>query len=107
MVPRAYVATFLDHLGVFVNILASCDRITRAYVLKVKHPSMLVAAVSKTKVDTRAILGGGPHEVTHNARNIEGQFPLRPLRHLLESSGSWLGAAACVNLLLTIYLLLL
>ena len=107
MLPGADVATFLDHLGVFVNILASCDRIARAYVLKVKHSPVLVTTVSKSKVDTRAVLGGCPHEVTHDARYVEGQLPLRPLWHLLEGRRSRLGTAAGVDLLHAIYLLLL
>ena len=66
-------------------------------MLKVEDPAILVAAVSKSKVDTRAVLGGGPHEVTHDARDVEGQLPLRLLCHLLVAWVTCLWPAACVN----------
>ena len=65
LVPRADVATFLDHLGILVNVLAPRDSITVADVFQVEHPPMLVAAVAKAKVDTGAVLGGSPHKVAH------------------------------------------
>ena len=75
----------------------------------VKVLPVLVAAVSKSKVDTRAVFGEGPHQVGHDAGDVEGQLPLRPLRHLLEASGLGLGLgpAAGVNHLHTAFLLLL
>ena len=89
-----------------MSLLASRDQVARAYVLHVEVPLVLVAAVSESKVDTRAVLGGGPHQVGHDARNVEGQLPLRPLRHFLKASGLGLRSAAGINHLHTAFLLL-
>ena len=53
-------------------------------MLKVEEATVLVALVSESKVDAGAALGGCPHEVGHYAGNVEGQLPLRFLRHLCE-----------------------
>ena len=98
LIPRANVSTFLDHPCILVYVLTCRDQAARAYVLYVKIPPVLVATVSESKVDTRAFLGGGRHQVAHNAGNVEGQLPLRSLRHFLESSGLGLGPAAGVNI---------
>ena len=78
-------------------------------MLHVEVPLVLVAAVSESKVDTRAVLGGGPHQVGHNAGDVKGQLPLRPLRHFLKASrlGLGLGPAAGVNHLHTAFHLVL
>ena len=89
------------------NVLAPCDQAARANVLHVEIPPVLVAAVSEFKVDTRAILGGGPHQVAHDAGNLEGQLPPRPLRNFLEASRLGLRPAAGVDHLHTAFLLLL
>ena len=59
---------------------------------------MFVTPVSKIKVHTRAVLGGGPHEVTHDAGDVKGQLPLWFLGHLLVAWGSCLRPAASVDL---------
>ena len=66
-------------------------------MFKVEDPANAVAAVSKSKVDTRAVLGGGPHEVTHDARDVEGQLPLRLLCHFMVAWVTCLWPAAGVN----------
>ena len=76
-------------------------------MLHVEVRPVLVAAVSKSEVDTHARLGGGPHQVAHDAGDVEGQLPLRPLRHLLEASGLGRRPAAGVDHLHTAFLLLL
>ena len=95
--PVANVTTFFDHLRVLVNVLAARDHITRAHMLKVKDPAVLVVAVSKSKVDARAVLGGGPHEVTHDARYVKGKLPLRLLCHFLITWMTCLWPTAGVN----------
>ena len=52
---------------------------------------MLVALVSKSKVDTGAVLGGGPDEVRHDAGDVQGQLALGFLWHLplLHMPGLW------------------
>ena len=54
------VTTFLDHLRILVNVLAARDITAHAHVFNVEDPAVLMAAVSKSKVETRAVLGGGP-----------------------------------------------
>ena len=66
-------------------------------MLKVEDPAVLVAAVSESKVDARAVLRGGPHEVTHDARDVEGQLPLRLLCHFLVTWATCLRPATGVN----------
>ena len=66
-------------------------------MFKVEDLAMLVAAVSKSKVDTRAVLGGGPHEVTHDTRDVEGQLPLRLLCHFMVAWVTCIWPAAGVN----------
>ena len=44
-----------------------------------------MALVSKSKVNTGAVLGGGPHEVGHDSGDVEGQLALRLLRHVCKS----------------------
>ena len=71
LVPAANVATLLDHLRILVNVLAASNHIARAHVFQVEDPAVLVAAVSESKVNACAVLGGGPHEVTHDAWDVE------------------------------------
>ena len=78
----ADVGVALEHLGVLSNVLATSELTAGSYVLKVEEATMLVALMSKSKVDAGAILGFSPHEVGHDAGDVEGQLPLRPLRHL-------------------------
>ena len=49
LIPRADVATFLDHLGILVNVLAPRDNITGTDVFQVENPPMLETAVAKAK----------------------------------------------------------
>ena len=84
LVPKSDVGVALEHLGVLPNIRTACDFTAGPDVLKVEKATVLVALVSKSKVDAGAVLGGGPHEVGHNAGDVEGQFALRLLRHLCE-----------------------
>ena len=49
MIPRADVVTFLDLLGIFVNVLSPSDSITGADVFQVEHPAMLVEAMANPK----------------------------------------------------------
>ena len=72
-------------------------------MLKVKDPAVLVAAVSKSKVDTRAVLGGGPHEITHDAQDVEGQLLFRRLCRFLVTWTTCLWPAAGVNHLRVLY----
>ena len=84
LLPKPNVVALLDPLCILGNVWATGDLAAGADVLKVKHHPMLVAAVSKSKVDTGAIFGSGPHEVTHDAWNVEGQFALGPLGHVVR-----------------------
>ena len=67
-------------------------------VLQVEQPVVLVALVSKSKVDTNTVLGGGPDEVGHDAGDVEGQLPLRSLRHLTLLHRSILGGGGRLGL---------
>ena len=84
LVPKSDFGVALEHLGVLPNVRTACDFTAGPDVLKVEEATMFVALVSKAKVNAGAVLGGGPHEVGHNAGNVEGQLPLRFLRHLCE-----------------------
>ena len=72
-------------------------------MLEVEQPVVLVALVSKPKVDTCAVLGGGPDEVGHDAGDVEGQLPLRLLGHLallyrsVLRSGGRLGLSGAIQ----------
>jgi len=84
LVPLADIGVALQHLGIFANVGATCELTAGPDVLKVEEATMFVALVSKSKVDAGAILGGGPHEVGHDAGYVEGQLPLRLLGHIRE-----------------------
>ena len=84
LVPESDVGVALQHLSVLANVWAPSELTTGPDVLKVEEATVLVALVSKSKVNAGAVLGGGPHEVGHNAGDVEGQLPLRFLRHLCE-----------------------
>ena len=43
-------------------------------MLLVKQSPVQVALVTKSKVDARAVLGGGPDEVSHDLGDVEGQL---------------------------------
>ena len=43
-------------------------------MLQVKQSPVQVALVTKSKVDTRAVLSGGPDEVSQDLGDIEGQL---------------------------------
>ena len=84
LVPEADVGVALEHLGILSNVRAACDFTAGSDVLKVEEATVLVALVSKSKVNAGAVLGGGPHEVGHDAGDVEGQLALRLLRHLCK-----------------------
>ena len=105
LVPLADVDVALEHLGELGDVAAVLDLTTVLDVLHVKHPPVLVAAVPKSKVDAGAALGGGPHEVSHDPGDVEGQLALGPLGHLHVPVVALLdlGLAAGVNLLRAIF----
>ena len=72
LVPQADVGLALEHLGVLSNVGAACDFTASSDVLKVEEATMFVALVSKSKVNTGAVFGCGPHEVGHDAGDVEG-----------------------------------
>ena len=84
LVPEADVGVALEHLGVLPNVGATCDLTAGADVLEVEEATVLVALVSKSKVDAGAVLSSGPHEVGHDADYVEGQLAFRFLRHLRD-----------------------
>ena len=54
---------------------------------------MLVALMTKSKVDTRAVLGGRPDEVGHDLRDVEGQLSLGLGGHVGEPAGGCEGGS--------------
>ena len=94
LVPEADISVALKHLSVLSDVGAACDFTAGPDVLEVEEATVLVALVSKSKVNAGAVLGGGPHEVGHDAGDVEGQLPLRPLWHLREPDLSLLGLRA-------------
>ena len=72
LLPQADVGVSFQHLGVLAYIRAAGELTTGADVLKVEEATMLVALMSKSKVNAGAVFGGGPHEVSHNAGDVEG-----------------------------------
>ena len=94
LVPEADVGVALKHLGILANVWAACELTAGSGVLKVEEATVLVALVSKSKVNAGAVLGGGPHEVGHDAGYVERQFAFWLLRHLREPDLSLLGLRA-------------
>ena len=94
LLRQADVGVSFQHLGVLAYIRAAGELTAGPDVLKVEEATMFVALVSKSEVDAGAVLGGGPHEVGHDAGDVEGQLPLRLLRHLREPDLSLLGLRA-------------
>ena len=70
LLPKPNVVALLDPLGILGDVWAAGDLTAGSDVLKVKHPPMLVAAVTKSKVYTGAIFRGGPHEITHDPGDV-------------------------------------
>ena len=68
----------------FSNVGAACEFTAGPDVLKVEEATVLVALVSKPKVNAGAVLGCSPHEVGYYAGYVERQFALRLLRHLRQ-----------------------
>ena len=56
-------------------------------MLQVKQLAMFVALMTKSKVDTRAVLGGRPDEVGHDLWDVEGQLALGLSGHVGEPAG--------------------
>jgi len=98
LVPKSDVGVALEHLGVLSNVGAACDFTAGSDVLKVEEATVLVALVSKSKVDASTVLGGSPHQVGHNAGDIEGQLPLRLLRHFCKPDLFLLGLRATTRI---------
>ena len=71
LVPKSDVGVTLEHLGVLSDVRAPSELTAGPDVLKVEEATMFVALVSKAKVNAGAVLGGGPHEVGHNAGYVE------------------------------------
>ena len=98
LVPESDVGVALEHLGVLPNVRTACDFTAGPDVLKVEEATMFVALISKSKVNTGAVLGGSPHEVGHNAGDVEGQLPLRLLRHFCKPDLFLLGLRATTRI---------
>ena len=84
LVPKADVGVALEHLGVLANVGAACDLTAGSDVLEVEEATVLVALVSKSKVDAGAVLSSGPHEVGHDAGDVERQLAFRLLGHICD-----------------------
>ena len=67
-------------------------------MLKVEKATVLVALVSKSKVNASTVLGGGPHEVGHNAGDVKGQLLLWLLRHFCKPDLFLLGLRATTRI---------
>ena len=99
LVPQADVGVALEHLGVLPNVGAACDLTAGADVLEVEEATVLVALVSKSKVNAGAVLSGGPHEVGHDAGYVQRQLAFRLLRHFCDPDLlSLLGMGANIRL---------
>ena len=53
-------------------------------MLEVEEATMLVALVSKSKVNAGDVLSGCPHQVSHDGGDLKGQVPIRFLRHICD-----------------------
>ena len=84
LVPEADVGVALEHLGVLPNVGTAGDFTAGSDVLEVEEATVLVALVSKSKVDAGAVLSSGPHEVGHDAGDVEGQLAFRLLGHICD-----------------------
>ena len=84
LVPKADVGVTLEHLGVLPNVGAAGDLTAGSDVLEVEEATVLVALVSKSKVDAGAVLSSGPHEVGHDAGDVERQLAFRLLGHICD-----------------------
>ena len=69
------------------DVRAAAEVTAGADVLQVKQPAMLVALMTKSKVDTRAVLSGSPNKVGHDLWNVKGQLTLGLSRHVGEPAG--------------------
>ena len=98
LVPEADFGVALQHLGVLSNVGAACDFTAGSDVLKVEEATMFVALVSKSKVNTGAVFGCGPHEVGHDAGDVKGQLPLWFLRHFCKPDLFLLGLRATTRI---------
>ena len=99
LVPEADVGVALQHLGVLPNVGAAGDLTAGSDVLKVEEATMFVALVSKSKVNAGAVLSGGPHEVGHDAGDVERQLAFRFLGHFCDPDLlSLLGMGANIRL---------
>ena len=72
LVPESDVGVALEHLGVLPNVRAPGDLTAGSDVLEVEEATVLVALVSKSKVNAGTVLGGCLHEVGHDAGDVEG-----------------------------------
>ena len=68
--PVPDVVALLDHLRVPGNVGATAEGVAGADVLQVKQLAMLMALMTKSKVDTRAVLRGRPNEVGLDLWNV-------------------------------------
>ena len=60
-----------------------------------------MALMTKSKVDTRAVLGGGPNEVGHDLWDVEGQLALGLGGHVGEAAWGYKGRSVATLLGLT------
>ena len=88
-IPEADVAFFLDPHGKGLDIWTALDLITLLEVLQGEGLLVLVALVSEPEPHTSAVLGGCPHEVTHDPWDVE-------TLHLLWNLFGWLGDWLCM-----------
>ena len=72
LIPQADVGVALEHLGILGGVRAPRALTPVAHVLEVEDAAMLVTLVTKSKMDTGAVLGSSPHDVGHDTGYVEG-----------------------------------
>ena len=80
LVPVPDVVVLLDHLRIPGDFGATTEGVAGAYVLQVKQLVVIVALVTKPKVDTLAVLGGRSDKVRHDLWNLDGQLAIEAWR---------------------------
>ena len=67
LVPESDVGVAPQHLGILANFRAASELTAGPDVLKVEEATVLVALVSKSKVNAGAVFGCSPHDFGHYA----------------------------------------
>jgi hypothetical protein len=93
LVPVPYVVPLLDHLSISGDVGAAAEEVAGSDMLQVEQLAMFVTLVTEPKVDTRAVLGGRPDEVSHDLRDVEGQLSLGLRGHVCEPAGGCEGGS--------------